>query len=222
VLALAVGVHSEAEADPALLYSALGGHSLLPYHPITYTATAPLVYSTPLIYAAHTGCTNHAGAVVPCALGSYHVVAPVAAAEAEAPAEEAVEAVDRKKREADAEPEADAEAEADPEADPWVFYSTHGYWPVGYTHYAPHAYTYAPYTYAAHYGHYGLGHYYGKRDATAEADAEANPEADPWLVYSGIYGHALPYGYGYHHALPYYLGSGCRNYLGFAVPCAGR
>jgi len=219
VLALAVAVHAEAEADPALFYSAFGGHSLLPYHPITYTATAPFVYNTPLIYAAHTGCTNVAGAVVPCALGGFPVVAPIAPAAAEAPAE-AVEAVDRKKREADAEPEADAEAEADPEADPWVFYSTHGYWPVGYSHYAPHTYTYAPYTYAAHYGHYGLGHLYGKREA--EADAEADPEADPWLVYSGIYGgHHLPYGYGYHHALPYYLG-GCRNYLGSVVPCAGR
>merc|ERR1712001_581075 len=64
-----------------------------------------------------------------------------------------------------------------------------------------------------------------KREATAEADAGASPEADPWLLYGGYYGHGLPfggyYGYGYHHAPYAYLG-GCRNYLGGLVPCAGR
>merc|ERR1712210_326619 len=54
------------------------------------------------------------------------------------------------------------------------------------------AYSYAPYAYAGHYGYYGLGHHYGyygrkKREATAEADADASPEADPWLLY-GAYG----------------------------------
>merc|ERR1712190_689743 len=58
------------------------------------------------------------------------------------------------------------------------------------------AYSYAPYAYAHHYGYYGLGHHYGyygrkKREATAEADAEASPEADPWLLYGG---YGLPYG----------------------------
>merc|ERR1712024_223869 len=120
-----------------------------------------------------------------------------------------------------------AEAEADPEADPWVFYRTYGYWPHGYGHLA---YSYAPYAYAGHYGYYGLGHHYGyygrkKREATAEADADASPEADPWLLYGGYYGHGLAYGgyygYGYHHA-PYAYLAGCRNYLGGLVPCAGR
>merc|ERR1712141_375984 len=64
-----------------------------------------------------------------------------------------------------------------------------------------------------------------KREATAEADADASPEADPWLLYGGYYGHGLAYGgyygYGYHHAPYAYLG-GCRNYLGGLVPCAGR
>merc|ERR1712184_229866 len=122
--------------------------------------------------------------------------------------------------------EAEAEAEADPEADPWVFYRTYGYWPHGYGHLA---YSYAPYAYAGHYGYYGLGHHYGyygrkKREATAEADADASPEADPWLLYGAYYGHGLAYGgyygYGYHHAPYAYLG-GCRNYLGGLVPCAG-
>merc|ERR1719225_194231 len=61
-----------------------------------------------------------------------------------------------------------------------------------------------------------------KRAAEAEADADASPEADPWLLY-GAYGHGLAYGgyygYGYHHAPYAYLG-GCRNYLGGLVPCA--
>merc|ERR1712183_1069344 len=144
---------------------------------VHYTASAPAVYHTPLIYSAHSGCTNNNGAIVPCALGSLlPVAAPVApVAAAAAPAEEAaVEAVaDRKKRDAEAEPE----AEADPEAEPYLFYSTHGYFPVGYSHYAPLRYTYAPYTYAGHYGHYGLGHlgYFGRKKR--EAEPEADPEA---------------------------------------------
>merc|ERR1712112_217276 len=89
---------------------------------------------TPLIYTHHTGCQNAAGAAVPCALGGVSLlgVAPAPAKEEAA----AVEAVDRKKRE--------AEPEADADADPYLFYSTHGYWPVGYSHLA---YSYAPYTY---------------------------------------------------------------------------
>merc|ERR1712142_612841 len=103
---------------------------------------------------------------------------------------------------------------------------TYAHAPVVYTAAAGHlAYSYAPYAYAGHYGYYGLGHHYGyygrkKREATAEADAEASPEADPWLLYGG---YGLPYGgyygYGYHHAPYAYLG-GCRNYLGGLVPCA--
>merc|ERR1712240_410615 len=154
LLVLSLVAATQAEADPAFAYS-FGGH-LLPYA----VHHAPLVHA-PVVYTHHTGCTNSVGTIVPCALPGVSVlgVAPVAAA---APAEEAaapVEAVDRKKREAEAEPEAEAEAEADP----WVYYSTHGYWPVGYSHYA----------------YYGLGHplgYYGKR--SAEPEAEAAPEAD--------------------------------------------
>merc|ERR1711962_738261 len=123
------------------------------------------------------------------------------------------------KRDAEPQPEADPEAipEADPEADPWVYYSTHGYWPLGYSHIAPHAHTY---------GYYGLPYlHYGKRDAEPEAEANpaANPEADPWLLYGhhGLLGYGGYYGYGYHHPVAYHL-AGCTNYLGAHVPCAGR
>merc|ERR1719167_220032 len=140
-----------AEANPAFTY-ATGYH--LPY------AVAPVVYT------AAAGCQNDAGAVVPCAHGGLVGVVPAAPVAAAEPAVEEA----RKKREATAEAEADA----------WLFYRTHGYWPVGYGHLA---YSYAPYAYAGHYGYYGLGHHYGyygrkKREATAEADAEASPEAD--------------------------------------------
>merc|ERR1712121_112840 len=143
LLVLSLVAATQAEADPAFAYG-FGGH-FLPYA----VHHAPLVHA-PVVYTHHTGCTNNAGALVPCALGGAVLgLAPVAAA---APAEEAaapVEAVDRKKREAEAEPE----AEADAEADPWLYYSTHGYWPVGYSHYAH----YAPLAYSGHhYGYYGL------------------------------------------------------------------
>merc|ERR1711955_89254 len=192
LIAAIASVH--AEADPAFTY-ATGYH--LPY-----------AYGAPLTYTAAAGCQNEAGAVVPCAHGGVVPFGvPVAAAPAAAE-EPAVEEA-RKKREAEAEAEADPEAEADA----WYFYRTHGYWPVGYGHLA---YSYAPYAYAGHYGYYGRK----KREATAEADAEASPEADPWLLYGG---YGLPYGgyygYGYHHAPYAYLG-GCRNYLGGLVPCA--
>merc|ERR1711979_44467 len=169
--------------------------------PLTY-AHAPVTYGAPLVYAAPA---------------------------AEAPAVES----ERKKREAEPAPEADPEAaaEADPEADPWLYYSGlyghHGYG-LGY-HYAPLTYTYAPYTYSHVYGHYGLGHYgyFGrkKREAEAEPEATADPEADPWLLYGGWgYGgyHYAPYTYAaYHHPLTYFYG-GCRNNQGALVPCAGR
>merc|ERR1711909_122095 len=153
VLSLAAAV--QAEADPGFAYT-VGGH-FLPYA-VGHHAT---LLHAPLVYTHASGCTNVAGAVVPCAHGFpvLGVSAPAAAPEAAA-----VETVERKKREA--EPEAEAEAEADPEADPWVYYSTHGYWPVGYSHYAPHAYSYSPFTYSGHYGYYGLGHYgYGYHHA---------------------------------------------------------
>lgn len=62
----------------------------------------------------------------------------------------------------------------------------------------------------------------------AKREAEAEPEADPYLLYANYYGH--PYGY-YGHAYhgyygyyghPYYGygGYGCRNNYGALVPCA--
>merc|ERR1711974_360816 len=154
--------------------------------------------------------------------------APVVYTAAAGPAEEApaVEA-ERKKRDADA--DATADADADPEADPWLFYSgLYGHHGYGYGYnYAPLTYTYAPYTYSHVYGHYGLGHYgyYGRKKRDAEPTADADAEADPWLLYGG-YGYGgyayAPYTYAaYHHPLTYFYG-GCRNNQGALVPCAGR
>merc|ERR1712032_763680 len=50
------------------------------------------------------------------------------------------------------------------------------------------------------YGHYGYGHYYGKREA----------EADPYLLY-GAYGHGYGYGHGY-YGLGGYYGHGLHGY----------
>merc|ERR1712128_235162 len=241
VIAVAAYAKAEAEAKPGFAYSI--GHL-----PLAYTHAAPaLTYAVPhvnpVVYTLGlpaAGCQNSEGAFVPCAQGSYFGYVPVAAAAAPVEAAPAVEA-ERKKREAEAEPTAlaEAEAEADPAADPWLYYSgvygghlDYG----GYSHYRPLTYSYAPYTYSHVYNHYGLGHYglgyYGrkKREATAEPEATAAPEADPWLLYGG-YGHGLGHGYGYayapytyanyHHPLTYFYG-GCRNNLGSVVPCAGR
>merc|ERR1712223_1728893 len=59
----------------------------------------------------------------------------------------------------------------------------------------------------------------GKKKREAEAAPEAEAEADPWLLYSGYYGHPGYYGYGYglgygwggYYGLGYY--GGCRNNL---------
>merc|ERR1711979_137175 len=197
LLVVAVAAYAKAEADPGFAYSI--GHV-----PLTY-AHAPVAYGAPLVYAAPAaGCQNSEGKFVPCAQGSYFGYVPIPA----------------------------AAAEADPEADPWLYYSGlyghHGYGYGGY-HYAPLTYTYAPYTYSHVYGHYGLGHYgyFGrkKREAEAEPEAAADPEADPWLLYGGWgYGgyHYAPYTYAaYHRPLTYFYG-GCRNNQGALVPCAGR
>merc|ERR1719497_140792 len=155
-----------AKADPWVYSTGLVGA------PVAYAGLhAPLTYGlpyAPVVYTAAAGCQNDAGAVVPCAHGGLVGVVPAAPVAAAEPAVEEA----RKKREATAEAEADPEAEAKA----WLFYRT-----VGYGHLA---YSYAPYAYAGHYGYYGLGHHYGyygrkKREATAEADAEASPEADP-------------------------------------------
>merc|ERR1711892_1540105 len=209
VLALAAYTKAEAEADPGFVYT-VGLAPALTYA-VPHAAPA-LTYAVPHVYTVPAGCQNSVGAFVPCAQGSFGVV-PVAAAAA-APA-----------------------AEAEAEADPWLYYSGlyggHGY---GYSHYAPLTYSYAPYTYSHVYNHYGLGHYglgysgyYGrkKREAEAEPEAVADPEADPWLLYGGYagYGHGFGYGHAYapytyaayHHPLTYFYG-GCRNNQGGLVP----
>merc|ERR1712154_495510 len=197
VVALAAFACAEPEADPAFAYSTAG---VLPYayahHALPYAL--PVAHAPVVTYAA--GCTNNAGALVPCAHGGLVASAVVAAPAAPVEEEPAV-AVEKR----EAEPVAEADAEADPEADPWVYYS--GVWGghYGYAahHYAPFAYSYAPYTYRHVYSHYGLPYaYYGKRSAdaedmplvkreaepVAEANAEADPEADPWVYYSGVWG----------------------------------
>merc|ERR1712083_60401 len=229
LLVLAVAASVSAEADPQLLYNLplTYHHAPLAYHHV------PLVYTAPAV-----GCRNNDGNLVPCAHGvlpTYAALAAPVEAAAE-PADEAVVSVE--KREAVAEPTAEADAEADPEADPWLYYHGLGYAarPYGYGYYGHHLGYYGHHLgYAAYhpyaYSHYG---YYGKRSAeaepTAEADAEASPEADPWLYYSHA-GYGLhPYGYGYHglgyaayagyHPYAYY--GGCRNGYGALVPCAGK
>merc|ERR1712154_9815 len=210
LLVLAVAAYAKAEADPGFAY-----HVGVP---LTYAHHYPLAYHHPLVYTAAAGCTNNEGDLVPCAHGvlptlPYYGVLPAVAAAPAAEAEAEDEAVvSVEKREATA--EADADAEADPEADPW------------YAYYAPHPYSYAPYTYSHVYSHYGLPHhfgYYGKREATAEP--EADPEADPWLSYYGLGYAGHPYGYGYHAYsgyFPYAYGGGCRNGYGALVPCARK
>merc|ERR1711874_50280 len=55
---------------------------------------------------------------------------------------------------------------------------------------------------------------------------EAEAEADPWLLYSGYYGHPGYYGYGYglgygwggYYGHGYYGYGGCRNNAGALVP----
>merc|ERR1711933_265340 len=209
VLAVAAYARAEAEAKPGFVYTT--GHLPLAYG-------YPYAVHHPLVYTAPVGCQNNEGAAVPCAHGvlPYGLVAG---------------------------PPAAAEAEADPEADPWLYYHGLGYaaHPYGYGYYG-HGLGYAGlgyYGYGHHlgYGYYGhhLG-YYGKREAeaepTAEADADASPEADPWLYYSHA-GYGLhPYGYGYYgHGLgyaayagyhPYAYYGGCRNGYGALVPCAGK
>merc|ERR1712158_51224 len=179
VLAVAAYARAEAEARDPRGFVYTTGHVPLTYG-YPYAVHHPLVYTTPV------GCQNNEGAAVPCAHGvlPYGLVPAIAGG---APAEEeAVESVEKR----EAEPTAEADAEADPEADPWLYYHGLGY--------AAHAYGYGHHLgYAGYYGHH-LG-YYGKREAEAEptAEADASPEADPWLYYSHA-GYGLhPYGYGY-------------------------
>jgi len=159
VVAFAAFACAEPEADPAFAYSTAG---VLPYAYAHHALPYALPYAhAPVVYAA--GCTNNAGALVPCAHGGLVAPALVAAPAAAAVEEEPAVAVE--KREAEPVAEATADAEADPEADPWVYYS--GVWGghYGYAahHYAPFHYSYAPYTYSHVYSHYGLPYaYYGR------------------------------------------------------------
>merc|ERR1712241_1579111 len=225
VLAVAAYARAEAEAKPGFVYTT----DL--HHPLVYGGY-PHVHHAPVVYAAApVGCQNNEGAAVPCAHGvfPYGLVPAVAPAAAE---EEAVESVEKR----EAEPTAEADAEADPEADPWLYYHGLGYAarPYGYGYYG-HGLGYFGhhYGYSAYHGYpYAYHGYYGKREAepepTAEADAEASPEADPWLYYHGLGYAAHPYGYGYYglgyaayagyHPYAYY--GGCRNGYGALVPCA--
>merc|ERR1712130_1030684 len=150
----------QAEADPAFVYSTAG---VLPHVAYPYAAYPYVHHALPLA----AGCTNDAGALVPCAHGLVAPVLAAAAAPAAAEAEPEAESV--------AEATAEADAEADPEADPWLYYSGLGYHGLGYHGYAPFAYSYAPYTYSHAYAHYGLPYaYYGKRSADAEPEADAD------------------------------------------------
>merc|ERR1711931_406851 len=118
----------EADADPLLLYGTYGALAHLPTVSVkttpaeVKTVVNPVTYTLPA-YTYGLGYPYTYGHLGYPYLGLVPTVAAEAAAE-----EPAVDAVDRKKRE--------AEAEADPEADPWLLYS-------GLTHYT------APYVYHA-------------------------------------------------------------------------
>merc|ERR1712242_92183 len=105
-------------------------------------------------------------------------------------------------------PEAKPEAEADADA---LFYGYYGY-ARPYAHYGYYGYPgYSRYYgYGGYYGYpytYGHGYYWGKRDAPEKnpqkRDAEVEPEADPYYLYSSYYGHH-PYTYGYYGGLSHY------------------
>merc|ERR1712025_865732 len=222
VLAVATYARAEAEAKPGFAYTV--GTPLV-YNTLPYVHHAPLAYHAPLVHTAPVGCQNNDGAAVPCAHGVLPYGLVAAAAPTPAAEEEAVESVEKR----EAEPTAEADAEADPEADPWLLYHGLGYaaHPYGYGYYGHHLGYYGHLGYSAYHYPYHYG-YYGKR----EADAEASPEADPWLYYSrfgyaahpygyGYYGHGLAYA-GYHGYLPYAAYGGCRNGYGALVPCAGK
>merc|ERR1712033_65856 len=112
---------------------------------------------------------------------------------------------------------AEAEPKAEAEADPALLYSTYGY---GY----PSVYSglHHPYVYGSYYRPYGGYHYLGKRSAEAEptAEATADPEADPYLLYGYGYPHAYgyaglhhPYAYSAYHYRPYGCLLGISDYL---------
>merc|ERR1711892_149981 len=148
----------KADADPALLYGApliYGAVGAVPHLPtVSVKTVTPAEVKTvvnTVTYAYGLGYPGLGYAGLGGHLGyPYGLVPAVAAAAAEE--EPAVEAADRKKRE--------AEAEADPKADPWLAYSGLGYSGLGY----------AGLGYAGHGGY--LGYPYFGLVPTAAAAAE--------------------------------------------------
>merc|ERR1711899_96149 len=212
VVASALVAACMAEADPAVVYAGYG---------------YPYAYGFHSFGGKSAPCVNAANVPVPCAGAPLayagYPYAPVAYG----------------KRSADAEPEADAAyfGYGYPYAYAGVpFGSSTGLGPITQV-LDPATQGYVPYY---GYGHYAYGHYYGKRSADADA------EADPALFY-GAYGY--PYGLGYNlgyagyagyygagiaatnaalgHAVAYTAGGVthssnvgvCTNYLGAVVPC---
>merc|ERR1712128_409919 len=183
----------EADADPALLYGApliYGAVGAVPHLPTVSVKTVtpaevetvvnPVTYAYGLGYQGlGYGGLGYAGlgyAGLGGHLGYPYGLVP------------AVDAADRKKRE--------AEAEADPKADPWLAYSGLGYSGLGYSGLGYSGLGYAGLGLGGH-----LGYPYGLVPAVAaaaaeepaveaadrkkrDAEAEADPKADPWLAYS--------------------------------------
>merc|ERR1712179_28982 len=90
------------------------------------------------------------------------------------------------------------EAKPEAEADPYLLYSGYGGYP-GYGYAGYRRFGYAGYPYG---GRFAYAHHYGKREATAEPEAEAKADADPCLLYSGLGGYP-GYGYGYGRSFGY-------------------
>jgi hypothetical protein len=93
----------------------------------------------------------------------------------------------RKKRsaEAESEPEADPKAITKADSDAWYYYTTHGYWPTGYTGY-----------------YYRYPYYYGRKKRSSEpapdSSAITKADSDAWYHYT-TYG-SWPVGYtGYYY-----------------------
>jgi len=245
----AAAAEAEPEADPYFYYgyggwpyAGLGyaGHYGYGGH-YGYAGYAGLTYTLPKVTYTAPACTNNDGAAVPCAhpygwaYGYYPYGLHVAAAPA---ADEAAVEEARKKRDADADPAVLATYSHVTNPSPTIYH--------GLPHALPLTYAGLPYAHGFGYGLglHGLGYGYGwpllhhaavaapAEDAVEEArkkrDADAEPEADPWLYYSGGLGYGYGYGYagyGYpytygHYPYAYHAGAGCRNYLGAAVPCA--
>merc|ERR1712123_323222 len=186
----------EADADPALLYGTpliYGAVGAVPHLPTVSVKTVtpaevetvvnPVTYAYGLGYQGlgyhglgyaglgYAGLGGHLGY-------PYGLVPAVAAAAAEE--DPAVEAADRKKRE--------AEAEADPKADPWLAYSGLGYSGLGYSGlgYSGLGYSglghaglgYTGLGYAGHGGYLGYPYFGLVPTAAAAAAAEEEPAVE--------------------------------------------